>query len=120
MPFIELIAPNANLALKADGTLEWNTALQLIMGDPVWVDLMWDEATRQLGIRAVNSPTGIPVYKEPETGEYRVDSAEILAAANITVATTTEAEPEMWYQQNLHEGQWFGYNPIYYITIPEP
>jgi hypothetical protein len=120
MPFVELAAITANLAVKQDGTIEWNTALQLTMGDPVWVDLMWDASERRLGIRAVNSATGIPVYKEAEAGEYRVDSQEILEANGITVDEKIDGEPEKWYQITQAEGDWFGYNPIYYITLPEP
>lgn len=119
MPFIELLPPTAELSLRADGVIEWNTALQLAMGDPTWVDLMWDSANRYLGIRAVNSATGIPVSKEPQSGEYRVDSNDILTSAGISVDDTASAEPETWYQTELNTGAWFGYNPIHYITLPE-
>lgn len=124
MAWTELTPATAELSLKTTGVIEWNTRLQLAMGDPDWVNLMWDAGNRELGIRAVNSPTGQPVAKEPETGEFRIDSAEILNRAGISVAENVSAEPETWYNPTAPptidpEASGFGYNAIYYITLPE-
>jgi hypothetical protein len=110
-----------NLEIKADGEIKWNAALQLAMGDPAWVDVMWDASARTLGIRAVNAPLGVPVYKETQTGEYSVNSAAILAAAGVTIGDDLAGEPESWVETNSGGGlaQWFGFNPIYYLTVPE-
>lgn len=110
------------MTVKANGSLEWNTALQLTMGDPTWIDIMWDSEDRLLGIRAVNSPTGFPVEKEPKSGEYTVPSRPVLSAYDITIPEKVSGPPEVWTQdQGAGYGPlWFGHNIIYYLTVPEP
>ena len=121
MTWIDLPLGTQELALNADGSMEWNAALQLAMGDPAWVDVMWDATQRTLGIRAVNSATGIPVYKEPKAGEYSIATAAILNTAGISVDAPYAAEPDRWIQSSAGGGglePWFGFNAIYYITLP--
>jgi hypothetical protein len=121
MPWTELDLGTAELALKDDGSMEWNAALQQKMGDPAWVEIMWDATQRWLGIRAVNAATGVPIEKEPKTGEYSIDSAAILTAAAISVDETVSDEPQK-YLRTVAEGitdPLFGTNAIYYITVPE-
>jgi hypothetical protein len=101
--------------------IKWNTALQLQMGDPAWVDLMWDASAKTLGIRAINSATGIPIVKEPEGSEYYLDSYDALDAAGVPVDITVGGAPDSWIQStSLGPGTsvWFGYLTIYYITLP--
>lgn len=121
MSWVEIALPSTELAFRANGKIAWNSALQLMMGDPAWVDLMWDAAERTLGIRAVNSPTGFPVSPEPEGSEYMIDSADALDAAGISVDENVSGAPESWQETKAGTGwnEWFGYNPIHYITIPE-
>jgi hypothetical protein len=121
MAWVDLPLGNKELSINTNGTIEWNAALQLAMGDPAWVDVMWDAIERTLGIRAVNAPLGVPVYKEPKSGEYSIDSADILTAAGITVAETLNGEPDSWVETDAGGGwaEWFGFNPIYYLTVPE-
>ena len=123
MAWVELTLPTASLSVDTDGVIQWNSGLQLLMGDPVWVDLMWDAAENRMGVRAVNSPTGIPVVKEPEGSEYKLDSEDLVADAGITVDENVEAEPDTWQQVEAGGGAtpatWFGYDTIYYITLPE-
>lgn len=121
MAWQELTLGAQELALNANGAMEWNAALQLAMGDPAWVDIMWDEGERKLGLRPVNAPAGLPISKEPKTGEYTIDSASILATEGISVAENYAAEPETWAQTDAGTGweEGFGLNPIYYITLPE-
>ncbi len=121
MPWVELNQTTPKLTLHTTGKLTWNTALQLRLGDPKWVDLMWNAETRQLGIRNVRSVTGLPVAAEPEQSDYKIDSSDILTEAGISVEENLVAEPETWQQTNAGTGwdEWFGYNPIYHITVPE-
>lgn len=121
MPWEELPLGAQDLGLTANGKIGWNSALQLAMGDPAWVDVMWDAAERTLGIRAVNSPTGIPITKNPSTSTYTIDTPDILTAASISVEETYSAEPESWVETDAGGGwaEWFAFNPIYYITLPE-
>jgi hypothetical protein len=121
MPWVELDTGVPELILRTDGVLEWNTALQRALGDPQWVDLMWDATERWLGVRGVSAATGLSVSAEPRTGEYRIDSAAALAAVGVSVAENLAAEPDSWVQDEAGAGwaEWFGYNPIYYIVIPE-
>ena len=123
MPWVEVTSGTPELTFTDDGVLKWNTALQLLMGDPKWVDIMrYLTGTKsQIGIRAVNSPTGLPVIAEPEGSEYKLDSPAILAAAGISVAVTVTGEPDSWQQTTAPgtgSSQWFGYQPIYYLTLP--
>ena len=121
MTWVEIDLPAPELTAKDDGVVEWNSALQLLMGDPNWVDLMYNAADNTLGVRGVNSATGFPVVAEPEGSEYKIDSAAAIDAAGITISETTTAEPEKWHQTQAGgpgEIGWFGYNPIYYITLP--
>ena len=39
------------VGLKDDGTVEWNTSLQLLMSDPDWVDLMYDSSEKTSGFQ---------------------------------------------------------------------
>ena len=121
MSWTELPLGPLELGLRADGVIEWNAALQLAMGDPTWVDVMWDATANTLGIRAVNAATGIPIYKEPDKGEYTLFTTAILATAGISVATNYTAEPSTWTETAVPGGQsptWTGYQPIYYVTLP--
>ena len=94
MPWEEQNTGTPELILRVDGILEWNTALQRALGDPHWVDLMWDVANQRLGIRNISAATGLPVSAEPQRGEYTIDSAANLTAAGISVAENLAAEPD--------------------------
>jgi hypothetical protein len=120
MSWVELTTPAAELELKSNGEITWNTRLQILLGDPEWVDVMWDSANRHLGIRSNNSPNGLPIVAEPESNEFKLDSAAVLTAANISVANNVSAEPDQWIQSNAADGwaDWFSYPPIFYITLP--
>jgi len=122
MAWIELFPAATGLQLK-NGVLKWNTALQVSMGDPLWVELMHDSANGQVGIRATNAATGLPVIKEPENGEYWIDSADLLDSAGVPIDITVNAlPPEEWRQVVAGGGpvpnDWFGYQTIYYLELP--
>ncbi|GAI49227.1 unnamed protein product, partial [marine sediment metagenome] len=117
MPWTEISTGTAQLTFTNTGLVEWNTALQLKMGAPTWVELMCNVADGTLGIRAVNSPSGFPIVAEPEGSEYKIDSVAALEAAGISVANTITVEPESWYQPTAPgtgPSVWFGHEPIYY------
>lgn len=122
MAWEELLPPAAELELK-NGVVKWNVALHLLMGHPQWVDLMWNADQNQLGIRAVNSATGLCVIEEQEGSEFKLDSESILDDAGVPTDITVSAEPDTWVQTNAGPGPgpatWFGYNTIYYLTLPE-
>ena len=73
----------AELTLHSTGGLTWNTALQLEMNSPRWIDIMWDAATNRLGIRPMTKEVGFPVIEDE--GEYKALSAGALNLADISV-----------------------------------
>jgi len=118
MPWVEIPTAPAQLALNNRGQLSWNTTLQVLLGDPKWVDLMWESNTRCLGIRKNNAPGGLLV--SAQGNEFKINSAAALTAAGISVAETVQATPQEWIQVTANTGwaEWFGYPPIFYITLP--
>jgi len=119
MAWAEISTAPPLLTLGSNGQVSWNNALQILLGDPKWVDLMWDNNTSRLGIRQSNVPDGLPVIAEPEGLEWKIASTNALTAAGISVPNNVEATPEQWVQSNAEAGwaEWFGYPTIYYITI---
>ena len=126
MAWAELEPSAAELTIRDTGVVEWNTSLQIVMGDPKWVQLMWDSARRWLGVRGwVNSPHGFIVNVDEDAGEFKIDSEAVLSGAGITIAETQSGEPETWLDPEPEPGiladPQFGYpyQPIYYLTLPE-
>jgi hypothetical protein len=119
MPWLDVSLPTWELEL-ADGVVKWNTALQLAMGDPAWVDLLWDAEARTIGIRAVNAPLGIPVVKEPSGSEYKLDSSESLEAVGVPVDVTVRGEPSV-FKPTVFPSGWLpgDRETIYYLAVPE-
>ena len=122
MAWVELFPTPTELQLN-NGVVKWNTALQITMGDPEWVELMHDSANGRLGIRATYASTGLPVVKEPEGSEYWVDSELLLDAAGVPIdITVSAAPPEQWRQSEAGSGatpnEWFGSGTIYYLELP--
>ena len=120
MAWAELFPDALGLELK-DGVLTWNTALQIGMGDPPWVELMYDSANGWLGIRSANLATGLPVVKEPESSEYKLDSEDLLDDAGVpTDITVSASPPDSWRQATGGVGEELHFNKpaIYYLTLP--
>lgn len=119
MSWVEIQLPAIELNIQ-NGVVKWNSALQLMMSDPKWVELMWDAVANTLGIRATYAATGIPVVEEPEGSEYKIDSQAALSAAGITTGSAS-GSPSSWRQETASgsgDPKWFNYNPIYYLTLP--
>jgi hypothetical protein len=120
MPWTEVGSPVAEMTLRTDGTLEWNSAMQVLLLNPRWVKIVWDSVGRHLGLHFVPHEHGFPVYAEPESSEYRVDSGDALAAVGISVTsnyTQQFTEADIW----LNDGSYGGQEPpaaLYYLTIP--
>jgi hypothetical protein len=123
MAWAELETAARELTIKDTGVVEWNTSLQITMGDPKWIQLMWDSSERWLGVRGVNSPHGFIVNVDEEAGEFKIDSADALSGAGISIAQTQSGEPEKWVDLDtgIPTDPLFGYpyQPIYYLSIPE-
>ena len=117
MPWTEITAGTPELTFKTNGLLEWNTALQILLSDPSWVNLMWDPDERHLGVRGVCFMQGLPVYSEKDKGEYKIDSSDLPNEAGISVNETLSAEPTK-ATEPIRTGE-FAYFPIYHITLPE-
>jgi hypothetical protein len=96
MPWLDVSLPTWELEL-ADGVVKWNTALQLAMGDPAWVDLLWDAEARTIGIRAVNAPLG-----------------------GVPVDVTVRGEPSV-FKPTVFPSGWLpgDRETIYYLAVPE-
>jgi hypothetical protein len=95
----------AQITLHKSGKITWNTPLQLALKSPLWVDVMWDDDNRRIGIRTMTKQVGFPVIHEAQDGEYKILSAEALTLAGISVEENITATAE--------------YNAgIQYITIP--
>ncbi len=116
MPWVEISTGTPELTFKDDGAIEWNTSLQLLMGAPTWVELMYNAAQHKLGIRTVNAPSGFPVVAEPEGSQYKIDSAAALDAAGVSVDDTVSAVPESYYANTMNHLT--GYQRTYYLTLP--
>jgi hypothetical protein len=123
MAWAEVEPGAAELTIKDTGVVEWNTRLQSVMGDPGWIQLMWDSAERWLGVRPLNVPHGFAVNKDEEEGEFKLDTADALAAAGISITSTISGEPTKFYdsEAEVPVDPLFGYPyaPIYYLTVPE-
>jgi hypothetical protein len=122
MPWVELFPATAELTLK-NGVLSWNTALHISMGDPPWVELLHDAANGWVGIRSANSATGLPVIDEPEAGEFKIDSYDLLDAAGVPVAITVSASPPNTSQAVVptspdQSPAYSARHPVYYVELP--
>ena len=120
MAWAELFPDALGLQLK-NGVVKWNTALQMHMGDPPWVELMYDSANGWLGIRSANLPTGLPVIKDLAVGEYKIDSEALLDDAGVPIDITVNAlPPDSWRQATGGVGEELHFNKpaIYYLTLP--
>lgn len=116
MGWTEITAGAPELTLNTNGLLEWNTALQIQLGNPTWVNLMWDPDERRLGLRGVYAQQGLPVYAEPDKSEYKIDSPDLLTAAGITVDQTVSAAPDQYPGDHIEDSAIS--NTIFYITLP--
>jgi len=123
MAWAEVEPGTAELTIQDSGVIEWNMRLQSVMGDPGWVQLMWDSAERWLGVRPLNVSHGFPVGKEQQSGEFKIDSADALDAAGIVIADTLSGEPVKFYETEaeIPVDPLFGYPyaPVYYLVVPE-
>ena len=122
MTWHELFPATRELTLK-DGVIKWNTALHIAMGDPPWVELMHDPDNGWVGIRSANSPTGLPVIDEPEGGEFKLDSKDLLDAAGIATDITVSASPPNQSQATIdtspdHTAAYAARHPVYYVELP--
>lgn len=118
MAWVNLSLPALQLNVRSDGWLEWNAALQILMDDPGWVDVMWDAATRQLGIRESKHTYGIPVVREPEAPEYKANAVEVFDVAGITLTDVTGIPEIAVEPADVGGSGWFGHGPIYYLILP--
>ena len=116
MAWQELVPPSAELSLKTSGVVEWNTALQVLLGNPKWVGLVWDSSSRWLGIHRRDQDAGFPVYCEPESGEFRIDSADALNAVGVSVASNHAASPTEWTNDGSYRPH--GRPSVFFVTIP--
>jgi len=117
MGWTEITTGTPQLTLTNTGLLEWNTALQIKLGNPAWVNLMWDPVERRLGLRGVYAMDGLPVCAEPDKSEYKIDSSGPLTAAGVSVDQTVSAEPDQYPGDHIED--WAISNTIFYITLPE-
>ena len=120
MAWVELFPATLELELE-NGVVKWNAALQIGMGDPPWVELMYDSANGWLGIRSANVATGMPVVREPESSEYRIDSEALLDDAGVPIDITVNAlPPDSWRQATGGVGEELHFNKpaTYYLTLP--
>lgn len=121
MSWLEIQVGTAQLSLRKSGNFIWNTALQLQMGGPAWVEVMHDSAAGTVGIRAVNAPHGFPVVSDAVNDQYKIGSGTAITAAGISVDPALTAEPATWVQTTAPgsgPSEWFGHQPIYYLTLP--
>ena len=111
---------DAELTLLANGSVEWNTALQAALGDPKWVDLLWEPDERWLGVRVNYITEGLPVYSELDNGEFKIDSGDILDEAGVSVDDNYSAVPVRTAAPLVgSEGALYSAEPVWYITLPE-
>ena len=110
----------AELTLAKNGGVEWNAALQGMLGDPEWVDLLWEPAERWLGVRCNYVTDGWPVYSELDNGEFKVDSGDALDEAGVSVDENYSAVPVKTAEPVLGpDGALYNPEPVWYITVPE-
>lgn len=114
MPWSELTTGTPQLTLKATGKVEWNIALQILLGNPSWVQLMWDTDTNRLGIRGIYAQMGWPVEVLPEESVYKIHCADALDAAGVPVDDDVSGEPMKWTGVD----DWIPDQPTYYINLP--
>ena len=120
MAWVLLEATTPELGLLANGSIEWNSVLQAKLGDPVWVRLLWDAEARQLGVRINYISEGFPVYSELDKGEYKIDSADVMEAAGISVEDNYSAEPVRTSEPVVGpDAALYNPEPVWYITLPE-
>lgn len=110
---------DAMMGLRANGSLEWNMALQAVLGDPKWVDVLWDSDERYLGLRCNYVTEGFPVHCQPDEGTFKVDSADILDDAGISVDSGYKAVVVRTDEPVLgSDGALYNPEPVWYITLP--
>ena len=109
----------AELTLAKNGGVEWNAALQGMLGDPEWVDLLWEPDERWLGIRCNYVTEGFPVDGKPDKGEFKVDSGDMLDEAGVSVDEKYSAVPVRTAEPVVGtEGALYSAEPVWYITLP--
>ncbi len=120
MAWTKITAGEPELTFSDEGILEWNTALQVLLGSPEWVDLLWEPDDRKLGLRCNYISEGFPVYAELDQGEFQIDSAEALGKAGVSVEETFADTPVRMPAPLVgFEGALYSSEPVWYITIPE-
>ena len=94
MAWAELEPGVAQLTIKDTGVVEWNTSLQITMGDPKWVQLLWDSSERWLGVRGWrNSAHGFIVNVDEDAGEFKIDSEAVLDGAGAREVVDCDGVP---------------------------
>ncbi len=110
MAWVELREVDAELTLSAMGDLSWNVALQVLLGDPTWVGLHWDEPVRRLGIRRHSSNVGLPVQVDQSI--FSINSASMVTGLYMGPPVT--AAPPGMETVILNHVQCV----IYYVVLP--
>ena len=88
MAWQELDLGAKELVVEGQRHYGWNAPCSLAMGDPAWVDIMWDASERYLGIRAVNAATGVPVDKEPKYRSSIPSTQPTSSPLQVSASTT--------------------------------
>ena len=110
--------PDPELTLKANGDVTWNSALQKMLSDPEWVDLMWDADASMLGVGGHDASCGgFPVSRDEATGTYTIDSSAALSDLGVSANPAhTEAPPGLW-ENAITSADMPSWRDVYYITL---
>lgn len=111
--------PQAELTLRTDGVIEWNSATQTLLSNPTWVNLMWDSDSRWLGISAHSAACGgFPVCKEPERGEFKIATTAVLTELGISVNDNVSVSPPLLWENEMQTPTVKNWLEIYCLAVP--
>lgn len=77
------------ISLMKNYRISWNRATQQVLGEPEFVDLLIDPATKRMGLRrTAKSEVSFPVRKSASQDSWGISAEGPLKAAGILVASS--------------------------------
>lgn len=75
------------ISIQKNGRIAWNLGTQDVLGNPTFVELLYDDAHKILGVRAVQeeSTESFPVYKSAKQNTWGIHAKGALDTVGVTV-----------------------------------
>jgi hypothetical protein len=75
------------ISIQKNGRIAWNQGTQNVLGNPTFVELLYDDVHRMLGVRAVSEENteSFPVYKSPKQNTWGIHAKGALDTVGVMV-----------------------------------